>query len=179
MGIKHAWYANVNCTFILIPWSLYIATVEWISWTTDSCSCILVHALWIEDSREASQSSPSTKSSMLWAKACPLDDLPHAHVQKRKVISRVVIVGVIVSTKIVISWDLSTCISISNQLNLAKNWLQYVSNRGTRSTSVRNSDYCLAIVAMLMDAYSMHNAYRQACALCSCAQLVSGLVYVL
>ena len=42
----------------------------------------------------------------------------------------------------------------------SKNWPQHVSNRGTRSTSVRNNAFLLAIIAMPMDsAYSMHNAY--------------------
>ena len=37
----------------------------------------------------------------------------------------------------------------------------YVSDQGTRSTSVRNSAFLLAIVATPMDStYSMYNAYR-------------------
>ncbi len=38
-------------------------------------------------------------------------------------------------------------VSTTNQLNLAKNWLQYASNRGTRSTSITNSAFLLPIVA--------------------------------
>ena len=71
-----------------------------------------------------------------------------------KVISRVVVV--VVSTKIAIYRDLGTWATRKHResINLAKNWLQYVSNR---STSVRNSAFFLAIVATPMsNAYSMH-----------------------
>ena len=47
-------------------------------------------------------------------------------------------------------------VSTTNQSNLAKNWLQYASNRHTQSTSIINT-FLLATVAMPIDSvYSIH-----------------------
>ena len=55
------------------------------------------------------------------------------------VIGCVVVVVIVVSTRL---------ISKTNQLNLAKKWFQYVSNRGIQSTNVTNSAFLLATVSM-------------------------------
>ena len=39
-------------------------------------------------------------------------------------------------------------VSTRNQSNLAKNWLEYISNRRILSTSVKNGTFLLAIVAI-------------------------------
>ena len=59
---QHAWYATVDCTFILIPWSLYYSnSIDCISWMTDSCSFLYMY-FGSKVVEGASQSSPSTKS---------------------------------------------------------------------------------------------------------------------
>ena len=87
--------------------------------------------------------------------------LSRAHAQGGKVISLVLVV---VSTKIAIYRDLSTrkhLESIEFDKKKKKNWLQCVPNRGTRSTSVRNSAFFLAIVATPMNTRcTMHTGMR-------------------
>ena len=84
--------------------------------------------------------------------------LSRAHAQGGKVISRVLDVVSTYSYR-----DLSTrkhleSIEFSKK---KKNWLQCVPNRGTRSTSVRNSAFFLAIVATPMNTQcTMHTGMR-------------------
>ena len=129
-----------KCTCLVWTWWVGASDYEFANVRTCSWLCIL-------------------RNLGLGVKMVAIFLLPLAHVQGVKVIDLVFVI-VVVSTKITIYRDLGTWATRTHLelIEFGEKLASICLNRETRSTSVRNIAFFLAIIATPMN-NSMHNAY--------------------